>query len=232
MVRSFRNRGHFAASLDPLAVTSRSSLFSYTDNISTPIYSTNAPTRTISKDQEVIQIIDKKTYDRGNGIKGEINHSSISSWLPENLDDHPDVVRMLRNYPIVDLSIFGLENVDKTVRYDIGDELSRKSVEGSTAWTVPEIVEALIQTYCGNVGAEYLHIETESQRDWLKNKIEGEYGPSQWYLHIYVHLYIYIYIYIHTYIYVFNIYIYVYVILYVLGLNNVLRNKLISTKPS
>jgi 2-oxoglutarate dehydrogenase complex dehydrogenase (E1) component-like enzyme len=177
MVRSFRNRGHFAASLDPLAVTTRSSL---TDNIRTPIYSTNAPTWTTSTDRERIQTIDKLTSVGGKSIKGKDTEDHVvSSWLPENPGDHPDVVRMLRNHPILDLSIFGLENVDKTVRYDIGDELSRKR-EGTTQWTVPEISEALIQTYCGNVGAEYLHIETESQRDWLKNKIEGDYGPSSW----------------------------------------------------
>ena len=36
-----------------------------------------------------------------------------------------------------------------------------------------ELVGALIEIYCGNVGAEYLHIENEQQKKWLKNKIEG-----------------------------------------------------------
>ena len=44
---------------------------------------------------------------------------------------------------------------------------------GSTSWTVNELVGALIEIYCGNVGAEYLHIENEQQKKWLKNKIEG-----------------------------------------------------------
>ena len=44
---------------------------------------------------------------------------------------------------------------------------------GSTLWTVNELAKALIEIYCGNVGAEYLHIENEQQRNWLKNKIEG-----------------------------------------------------------
>ena len=37
-----------------------------------------------------------------------------------------------------------------------------------------ELVGALIEIYCGNVGAEYLHIENEQQKKWLRNKIEGE----------------------------------------------------------
>lgn len=36
-----------------------------------------------------------------------------------------DVVRMLKNYPELDLSVFGLENVKFDAKYDIGDELSR-----------------------------------------------------------------------------------------------------------
>lgn len=44
---------------------------------------------------------------------------------------------------------------------------------GGTIWTVPDLVNALIEIYCGNVGAEFLHIENEIQRNWLKNKIEG-----------------------------------------------------------
>ena len=44
---------------------------------------------------------------------------------------------------------------------------------GASSWTISELVNALIEIYCGNVGAEYLHIENELQRNWLKNKIEG-----------------------------------------------------------
>jgi hypothetical protein len=36
-----------------------------------------------------------------------------------------DVVRMLKNYPVLDLSVFGLENVRTEERFEIGDELSR-----------------------------------------------------------------------------------------------------------
>lgn len=36
---------------------------------------------------------------------------------------------MLRNYPIIDLSVFGLENVSTELKFDIGDELGR-TLEG------------------------------------------------------------------------------------------------------
>lgn len=38
---------------------------------------------------------------------------------------------MLKNYPIVDLSVFGLENVCTDLKFDIGDELGR-TLKGET----------------------------------------------------------------------------------------------------
>ena len=32
---------------------------------------------------------------------------------------------MLKNYPVLDLSVFGLEDVRTDVKYEIGDELSQ-----------------------------------------------------------------------------------------------------------
>ena len=52
-----------------------------------------------------------------------------------------------------------------------------------------ELVGALIEIYCGNVGAEYLHIENEQQRNWLKNKIEGKPLLNVLNLFIYFHLF-------------------------------------------
>ena len=60
---------------------------------------------------------------------------------------------------------------------------------GTTLWTVNELVGALIEIYCGNVGAEYLHIENEQQRNWLKNKIEGKPLLNVLNLFIYYHLF-------------------------------------------
>ena len=36
---------------------------------------------------------------------------------------------MLRNYPVIDLSVFGLESVSTELKFDIGDELGR-TLEG------------------------------------------------------------------------------------------------------
>ena len=107
MISSFRNRGHFAATLDPLM------------------------------------------SDLG---------GRISSWLPEDADKHPDVVRMLRRYPAhLDLRPFQLENASLTKKFYLGNEV--KSSSGQTEWTVPELVTFMSEAYCGNAGIEFAHID-------------------------------------------------------------------------
>ncbi|HDR9489943.1 TPA: 2-oxoglutarate dehydrogenase E1 component, partial [Burkholderia stabilis] len=39
--------------------------------------------------------------------------------------------------------------------------------------TLREIVQALRQTYCGSIGAEYMHISEPVEKRWWKNQLEG-----------------------------------------------------------
>ena len=99
-----------------------------------------------------------------------------SSWLPVNPLDHPDIVRLLRNYPeILHLEAFGLQDVPLDTKFDVEGEL-----KGHNSLTLNELIEFLVNTYCGTVGIEFSHIENDNQRKWIEEKVEGEYGPNKW----------------------------------------------------
>ena len=122
MIHSFRNRGHFAATLDPLMSESG---------------------------------------------------GRISSWLPEEPEQHPDVVRMLRRYPAhLDLRPFQLERASLSKKFYLGNEV--KSASGQTEWTIPELVNFMSEAYCGNAGIEFAHIDngkTSCYRIFLKTSM-------------------------------------------------------------
>jgi 2-oxoglutarate dehydrogenase E1 component len=104
-----------------------------------------------------------------------------TSWLPNNPEEHPDIVRLLRNYPqMIDLTPFDLQNVPMDKRFCIGPEI-KSTIQAN--WTIPEIIHQLSRTYCGHVGVEFMHIQNETQREWLEDRIERDLGPSQWKLH-------------------------------------------------
>ncbi len=46
-------------------------------------------------------------------------------------------------------------------------------VLGMETATLREIVSALRQTYCGNVGVEFLHISEPEEKSWIQERIEG-----------------------------------------------------------
>jgi hypothetical protein len=163
MIRAFRNKGHFAATLDPLD-TATYCTFDPTDN-----------RRGKSGADAALA-----TADADADADADAFAERKSAWLPEDPAFHPSVVRMLRDYPAsIDLDVFRLAGAPLDRPYDIGNEF-RYGSSCSTLWSIRDLVKALIDTYCGKVGVEFQHIESEWQRNWLKNKIEGELGPSKW----------------------------------------------------
>ena len=40
-------------------------------------------------------------------------------------------------------------------------------------WKLGEIIQALENTYCNKIGAEFMHIQNSEQVDWIRNKLEG-----------------------------------------------------------
>jgi 2-oxoglutarate dehydrogenase E1 component len=85
--------------------------------------------------------------------------------------DAVDVCQLLKDYPhSVDLSVFGLEGVDRTRFYDLSSEFL---VQKKKWWTVLEVVDFLRERYCGSIAVEYTHLSDRFQRSWLKTIFEG-----------------------------------------------------------
>ncbi len=53
-------------------------------------------------------------------------------------------------------------------------ELSAKRRPGKGQSTLREILETLRQTYCGKIGAEYMHIQIPEQKRWLQQRMEPQ----------------------------------------------------------
>ena len=138
MIRAFRFRGHFAASLDPLS--------SVQDQL---------PDKTHRFERKL-------------------------AWLPSDKSKHPDVLRFLRSANgngEHDFSIFHLDNIPRDKHFYMGDEFK---VTNKYNWTLNELVSCLKDAYCGSVGVESSHIENDTHRKWLQEKVEGQYGPKNW----------------------------------------------------
>ena len=56
---------------------------------------------------------------------------------------------------------------------DLDREIHIDNILGYESATLRQIVHVLRQTYCGNVGVEYMHIQDPDQRKWLQLRIEG-----------------------------------------------------------
>ena len=110
------------------------------------------------------------------------------SWLPDDPDLYPDTVKLLKNFPVLDLRPFKLESVDPDTPYFIGDELylaphdEAATPEHQTRfyYSINELVHMLRRTYCSNVGVEVIHIENMTHQRWLLQQFGAYYGPRSW----------------------------------------------------
>ncbi len=41
-----------------------------------------------------------------------------------------------------------------------------------------ELFEALTQTYCGSIGAEYMHINNTDEKRWIQQRLESVAGRA------------------------------------------------------
>ena len=84
----------------------------------------------------------------------------------------------LKARPIpADLSIhhYGLTDADLDTVYRAGD-----LAIGKDEATLREILQALQDTYCRTIGAEYTHIVDSEQRSWFQKRLEGVRGRPQY----------------------------------------------------
>ncbi len=93
IVSSFRNRGHYAARLGTYLVF----LFRRTKAIYNPIMI-----------QDPLSATESGVYERR------------AAWLPKDPNDHPDIVRLLRDKTKLDLSAVKLSDVDPDKQYYLG----------------------------------------------------------------------------------------------------------------
>lgn len=80
-------------------------------------------------------------------------------------------------HPHLDLADYSLEESDLTKVFLAGEEIGLKNA------TLAQILAKLRETYCGNLGVEYAHIENREKRMWMREKIEnrnfdGSFGLS------------------------------------------------------
>lgn len=101
-----------------------------------------------------------------------------AAWLPEDPYLHPDIVKLLRNYPELDLTPFGLQRIPLDEKFYVGPELRGPMTQ--THYSISEIVQFMKKVYCGNVGVEISHIENSIQREWLLQQFSNHYGPTGW----------------------------------------------------
>ena len=82
---------------------------------------------------------------------------------PLGLRERPDIPELRPEH-------HGLGDADLDVLFETG------SLAGSGQATLREILELLHSTYCGTVGAEYMHITETSEKRWIQQRLERAGG--------------------------------------------------------
>jgi len=70
----------------------------------------------------------------------------------------------------LDLHYHGLTDFDLDLRFDTG------SLVGPRQATLRDILAQLQSTYCGSIGAEYMHITDTAEKRWLQSALESVHG--------------------------------------------------------
>jgi 2-oxoglutarate dehydrogenase E1 component len=68
---------------------------------------------------------------------------------------------------------YGLSDADHGQIFNTG------SLVGPEHATLREILQRLQQTYCSNIGAEYMYIADTKQKRWIQNRLESISAPNQ-----------------------------------------------------
>ena len=88
-------------------------------------------------------------------------------------DIDPLGLRECPELPELDLAHHGLSEADLDTFFDSG------SLVSSEKPTLRQILAQLQTTYCGSVGAEYMHITETAEKRWIQQRLEGAAGRSQ-----------------------------------------------------
>jgi 2-oxoglutarate dehydrogenase E1 component len=72
--------------------------------------------------------------------------------------------------PDLDLAFHGLSDADLDREFTADTQL------GGTRYKLRDLLAKLRATYCGSIGAEYMHISDATQRRWMQKRLEGAAG--------------------------------------------------------
>ncbi len=67
----------------------------------------------------------------------------------------------------LNLAKYGLDKMDYDTEFRTG------SMFGATSKSLKQIIEELEQTYCANIGSEFMHISDPGQKQWIQQRLES-----------------------------------------------------------
>ena len=86
---------------------------------------------------------------------------------PRPHDRQLDPLGRVHPRPIeLDLAYYGFSEAD------LDGPISTTTVRGSNIQTLRQIINRLEETYCGAIGAQFMHIDDLEARDWLQRRLE------------------------------------------------------------
>ncbi len=74
----------------------------------------------------------------------------------------------------LDPASHGLTDADMAVQFNVG------SLVGPQKLPLSEILGRLKQTYCGNIGVEYMHVSNSGEQKWLQQRFEGDLSTPRY----------------------------------------------------
>ena len=97
-----------------------------------------------------------------------------------------DPLALLQRAPVpdLDLQFYGLTAADLDTIF----QTSTLSIGQSEA-RLGAIIDALEKTYCGTVGAEFMHIVDTDERQWIQGRMESVRSSPQWSREVKLHLF-------------------------------------------
>ena len=98
----------------------------------------------------------------------QVNGHSMSTLDPLNLDVKATPVEL-------DPALYGFTEADLDREFFIGTWRMKGFLsEDNPVQTLRQILRRLRETYCGNIGYEYMHIQDRDQCNWLRERIETQ----------------------------------------------------------
>lgn len=85
-----------------------------------------------------------------------------------------DPLNMISHYA----SDLDLENFGLTI-WDLDREFITGGLHGEKTATLRRILDILRKAYCGKVGIEYRHIQSQEQKDWIRQKVREYFVDTQ-----------------------------------------------------